>query len=154
MADWAAPGFEGVTPYLIVKDAAAALDFYARAFGAEETMRLTMGDKIGHAEMRINGHPFMLADEFPEMDKISPASRGHTTVSMMFYVKDCDAVFAQAIAAGATEIQPMQDQFYGDRSGQVRDPFGHEWSISTFREELSNEELQRRMDEMIAGGES
>jgi PhnB protein len=139
-----------VVPYLCVKGAAAAIDFYKRAFGANEVMRLTEpSGRIGHAEVRINEARIMLADEFPEYDILSPLSRGGSPVSISLEVDDADAVVAQAAKAGATVLQKVADQFYGDRSGKIRDPFGHTWQVSTRIEELSAEDMQRRYDEIL-----
>jgi PhnB protein len=145
-------GYHSVTPYLIVDGAEEAIRFYQAAFGAEERLRLPMGDKIGHAELMIGDSIVMLADEFPEIDVRGPKSRGGTTVSLMIYVEDVDAAFPHAIKAGGVEEKPVEDQFYGDRAGTLVDPFGHKWTIATSVEELSPEELQRRMAEMMAEG--
>ena len=141
-------GYHSVTPYIVVDDAAAALDFYKRAFGAEEVLRMPMGDRIGHAEIRIGDSHVMLADEFPEMDKLGPKSRGGATASLMIYLEDVDAAFSRAIAAGGREERPVQDQFYGDRSGSLFDPFGHCWMLSTHIEDVPEDEMQRRMKDM------
>jgi PhnB protein len=141
-------GYHSVTPYLIVDGAEAALEFYKKAFGATELMRLPMGGgKLGHAEIKIGDSPVMLADEFPDMGAVGPKSLGNTSVSLMIYVQDVDASFKQAIAAGATELRPVQNQFYGDRSGTLVDPFGHKWTLSTHVEDVSGEEIQKRMAE-------
>lgn len=141
--------YRTVTPYLIVNDAAAAIEFYKKAFGATEFMRMpSPGGKIMHAEVRIGSGPVMLADEFPQMGALSPRPVGGTSVYLLVYVEDVDAVFAQAIAAGAKAVRPVQDQFYGDRSGTVTDPFGHQWTLSTHKEDVSEEELQKRMAAM------
>jgi len=146
-------GYSGVTPYLIIRDAARALDFYKKAFGATELMRFPApGGKIGHAEMKIGEGVFMLADESPEMGHTSPQTLGGTAITLMFYVTDVDAQFAKAVAAGGTIKQPLKDQFYGDRSGTITDPFGHIWTIATHKEDLSPEEVQRRMAALPAGG--
>jgi PhnB protein len=142
-------GYHSVTPYLIVDGAADAIDFYARAFGAEEVLRMPMGDRIGHAEIRIGDSHVMLADEFPDMGHLGPKSRGGPTASLMIYLPDVDAAFARAIAAGATEARAVQDQFYGDRSGTLTDPFGHQWTLSTHVEDVSPEEMERRMAEAM-----
>ena len=132
-------------PYLCCRGAARALDFYAAAFGAVETMRLAEpSGRIGHAEITIEGARVMLSDEYPEMDVRSPQTIGGSPVMIHLYVSDVDAVAARAVAAGATLERPVADQFYGDRSGQLRDPFGHRWSIATRKEELSAEEITRR----------
>ena len=140
-------GYHSVTPYLIVDDAAKAIDFYKRALGAEEKFRMPMGDKIGHAEILIGDSHVMLADEFPDMDHLGPKARGGATSSIVLYVEDVDRSFRQALDAGATESQPIQDQFWGDRMGSLVDPFGQRWSLATHKEEISPEEMQRRMEE-------
>jgi PhnB protein len=140
-------GFHTATPYLIVRNAAAALEFYKRAFGAVElTRHADPSGKIRHAEFRVGDSPIMLTDEwleFPEWQ--SPQARGGTPVHIYLYVEDADALFAKAIEAGAKQLLPMQDQVYGDRSGGVTDPFGHVWYIATRVENLSEEEMQRRV---------
>jgi PhnB protein len=142
-------GYHSVTPYLIIDGAAAAIDFYKQAFGAVELFRMDGPDgRIGHAEIKIGDSPVMLADEHPEMGYRSPTSLGATPVGLMIYVEDCDAVYNQALAAGAKSFRPLADQFYGDRSGTVTDPFGHQWTVATHREDVSTEELDRRMREM------
>ena len=146
-------GYHSVTPYLSIKGAAAALEFYKRAFGAEEIYRLAMPDgRIGHAEIQIGNSRIMMADEMPEMpDAIakSPTSLGGTTSGLCIYVGDVDARFQRAVDAGATVKRPVKDQFYGDRSGTVEDPFGHLWTISTHTEDVSMEEIGRRMADMF-----
>jgi PhnB protein len=144
-------GYHSVTPYLVVDDAKAAIDFYSRAFGAKEKFRLPMGDRIGHAELLIGDSHIMLADEFPEMGHLSPKSRGGTSVSLMVYVPDVDTTFRKAIDAGASEARPIEDQFWGDRMGTLTDPFGHVWSLATHVEEVPPEELQRRMEQFSKG---
>jgi PhnB protein len=139
-------GYHTVTPYLIVKDAAAAIDFYKKAFGATEEMRMEMpGGKVGHAEIKIGDSRVMLADEFPEMGAKGPQSYGGTPVSLLLYVPDVDARFKQAIAAGGKETRPLKDQFYGDRSGTLTDPFGHTWTIASHVEDVPPAEMQTRM---------
>ena len=139
-------GYHSVTPYLTVNDGAAALGFYERALGAEVFMRMPgPGGKLGHAEFRIGSSPVMMSDEFPEMGVLSPQTLGGVTSSLMIYTPDADALFAQAVAAGCTVLKPLQDQFYGDRSGTVQDPFGHRWTIATHVEDVSPEEIQRRI---------
>ena len=140
-------GYHSVTPYIVVTDAAAALDFYRNAFGAEEIVRMPMGDKIGHAEIKIGNSMVMLSDEWPDMGIVGPKTRGGTTVSLVIYVAGVDDAFKRAIDAGATEERPVQDQFYGDRSGTLIDPFGHRWTIGTHVEDVSPEEMNRRMAE-------
>jgi PhnB protein len=138
-------GYHSVTPYLIVDGAEEAIRFYERAFGASEVLRLPMGDKIGHAEIRIGDSVVMLSDEWPDHGKLGPKARGGATSSLMIYLEDVDGAFDRALAAGATVERPVEDQFYGDRSGTVLDPFGHSWTLSTHMEDLSEEEIQRRM---------
>jgi PhnB protein len=139
-------GYHTVTPYLIVDGAADAIEFYKRAFGAKEEGRFEApGGKIGHAEIRIGDSPIMLADEYPTMGYLGPKARGGTPVSLMIYVEDVDSVFKRAIATGATEQQAVKDQFYGDRSGTLVDPFGHVWTIATHVEDVAEEEMQRRL---------
>ena len=140
-------GYHSVTPYLIVDDAAKALDFYREAFGATELFRLPMGEKIGHAEVRIGNSHVMLADEFPDMDALGPKSRGGATASFMIYVPDADAAHAQAVKAGAHELKPVTLEFWGDRIGTVTDPFGHKWSLATHVEDVPPQEIERRMQE-------
>jgi PhnB protein len=142
-------GYHTVTPYLIVRNAAAALDFYKKAFGAVELMRFPgPGGKLMHAEMKIGDSPVMLADEMPEEGHVGPQTLGGAAVSLMLYVENVDARFAQAIAAGATVKRAVADQFYGDRTGTLADPFGHVWSLATHKEDVSMEEMQRRMAKM------
>ena len=139
-------GYHSVTPYIIVDDANAAIDFYSRAFGASEKFRLPMGDKVGHAEIQIGDSVVMLADEFPERGIRGPKARGGATSSLMIYVDDVDSVFQQAIdAGGQVDGEGVKDQFYGDRSGTLVDPFGHKWTIATHVEDVPDDELQRRM---------
>jgi PhnB protein len=153
MADWKEDGYHTVTAYLTVDDAEAAIDFYRNAFGATEHMRLQMGDKIAHADVLIGDTHVMLSDEFPDMDKLGPKARGGATSSLMVYVPDVDAAFGKAVAAGAEVVRPVVDQFYGDRSGWLRDPFGHEWTISTHVEDVWDEEMHQRMQAMMEEGE-
>lgn len=151
MTNWKEDGYHSVNAYLTVDDAAAAIEFYKNAFGATEHMRMPMGEKIGHADIVIGDTHIMLADEFPEMDKLGPTSLGGSTCSLMIYVPDVDAAFEKAIAAGAEVTRPVEDQFYGDRSGWLKDPFGHEWTLATHIEDVSEEEMNKRMEEMMAG---
>jgi PhnB protein len=142
-------GYHSVTPYL----AAAALEFYQRAFDARERMRMPApGGKVGHAEFEIGGSCIMLADEYPDMGFRSPKAIGGTPVTLHLYVEDVDAVARQAVAAGAREVRPVKDQFYGDRTGTVEDPFGHVWHIATHKEDVSPEELKRRADAAMKQG--
>lgn len=144
--------YRGVTPYLIVRDAARALDFYRDAFGASETLRLPgPNGQIGHAEIRIGDGMVMLADEMPEMGHKGPAALGGTPITLMIYVPDVDTRFAKAVAAGDVIKNPLKDQFYGDRSGTIVDPFGHIWTIATHVEDVAPDELQRRMKAMMSG---
>jgi len=138
-------GYHSVTPYLIVDDASAAIDFYKRAFGAAELFRLPMGDKIGHAEIKVGDSHVMLADEFPDMGHLGPKSRGGTTVSLLLYVDDVDSAFGKAVSAGAKEERPVTDQFWGDRMGTLSDPFGHQWSLATHTEDVPPQEMETRM---------
>ena len=147
-------GYHSVTPYLVVDDAKAAIDFYKRAFGAQEKFRMEMGDRIGHAEILIGDSHVMLADEFPEMGHRGPKALGGTPVSLMIYVEDVDKIFPQALAAGAKEQRPLVNQFYGDRSGTLLDPFGHQWTVSTHIEDVPEDEMQRRMAEFSKTKES
>jgi len=149
MANKAKPipdGYHSVTPYLAVKGAADAIEFYKKAFGASEVMRFPQPDgRVGHAEIKIGDSRVMLADESPEMDFLSPHARGGSAVQLHVYVEDVDSVCKQALAAGAREVRPVQDQFYGDRLGTVADPFGHVWHVSTHKEDLSMDEIKRRV---------
>ncbi|MFD0739971.1 VOC family protein [Lysobacter koreensis] len=143
-------GYHAVTPYLIVDDANAAIDFYARAFGAQELYRLPMTDKdgvakVGHAEIRIGDCNLMLSDEWPDMQALGPKARGGATASFVIYGDDADAAFERAVKAGARVDRPVQDQFWGDRMGTVVDPFGHKWTLGTHVEDVSPEEMQKRM---------
>jgi PhnB protein len=138
-------GYHTATPYLIVKDAARAIEFYKKAFGATELMRMPGPDgKIGHAEIKIGDSPIMLADEVPGMGFRSPESLGGSPISILLYVEDVDVVFSEALAAGAKVQRPVADQFYGDRTGGVTDPFGHVWYIATHKEDVSPEEMKKR----------
>jgi PhnB protein len=138
-------GYHSVTPYLIIRGAAKAIEFYQKAFGATELFRFPTPDgKIGHAEIKIGDSPIMLADEYPEMGYNSPQSLSGSPVSLMIYVDDVDSVFNQAVAAGASVKEAVSDKFYGDRIGTLTDPFGHVWHISTHKEDVSIEEMQKR----------
>lgn len=138
-------GYHSVTPYITVDDARAALDFYKAAFGATEITRMEVGDKIGHAEIRIGNSVVMLSDEWPDWGKLSPTSRGGATSSLMIYLDDADAAFQRALDAGASAERAVADQFYGDRSGSVKDPFGHSWMLATHIEDVAPDEMDRRM---------
>jgi PhnB protein len=138
-------GYHSVTPYLIVKGGAKAIEFYKQAFGATEIFRMPQPDgKIGHAELKIGNSIIMLADEFPERNIRGPESLGGTPVMIHLYIDDVDTVAKRAVDAGAKEIRPVQNQFYGDRSGMYTDPFGHQWNIATHVEDLSAEEIGKR----------
>ena len=142
-------GYHSITPYLVMDGAARAIDFYKRAFEAQEIMRMPApNDRIGHAELRIGDSVVMLADEHPEMDARGPGHYGGSPVTLLLYVPDVDKQFKQALDAGATEVRPVADQFYGDRSGTLKDPFGHNWHLSTHKEDVSLEEIARRMASM------
>ena len=143
-------GYHTATPYLIVKDAARAIEFYKQAFGATEVLRLASPDgKVGHADIQIGDSHIMLADEHPQMDALSPQAIGGTPITLLLYFEDTDAVTARAVAAGAKVLRPVQDQFYGDRAGTIADPFGHKWTIATHKEDLSLEEIQKRAAAMF-----
>src|SRR5215213_11831300 len=132
----------GLSPYITMKDAAAALDFYREAFGAEEQFRLTAPEgRIGHAEIRVGGSNLMLSDEWPDFGALSPATIGGSPVKLHLYVADADLVVAGAVTKGATLLRPVADQFYGDRSGMIADPFGHTWFIATQKEVVAPAEM-------------
>ena len=144
-------GYHTLVPYLHVPSAAAAIDFYVEAFGAVETLRLTMpGGAIAHAEVKIGDSAIMLGDENPQWGNKSPKTLGGATGGYMIYVDDVDAAFAKAVAAGATLLRPVMDQFYGDRSGTVTDPFGHNWTLATHIEDVPVSEMQSRMDAWLS----
>lgn len=143
-------GYPRLIPYLCVDDAAAAIDFLVKVFGATERMRVPMPDgHIGHAEVTIGDGLIMLSDEYPEMNVVGPKTIGGTAVTIMVYVEDADATFAKAVAAGAAAERPVETHFYGDRSGMFVDPFGHRWNVSTNVEDVSPDELARRSAEMF-----
>lgn len=146
-------GYEGATPYLCCRDAAAALAFYERAFGAVETMRLAEpgSGRVGHAEMKIGRATIMLSDEYPDFGVVSPPSIGGSAVTIHLYVDDVDAWHRRAVDAGATSQRPPADQFYGDRTVNLVDPFGHRWMLATRVEEVSAEEMQRLYAAMMKG---
>ena len=138
-------GYHTATPYLIIRGAADAIEFYKKAFGATELFRFPTPDgKIGHAEIKIGDSPIMLADEYPEMGYKSPQTLGGSPVSIMIYVEDVDTVFNRAVASGASVKEAVSDKFYCDRLGTLTDPFGHVWHVSTHKEDVSVEEMQRR----------
>ena len=138
-------GYPRVTPYLYIDGAAEAIEFYAKVFGAEERMRMGGPDgKIGHAELQIGESLIMLADEHPEMNVRGPRAVGGTPVAISVYVEDVDAVFEAAVEVGAKELRPLENQFYGDRSGMFEDPFGHHWSVATHVEDVPPDEMEKR----------
>jgi PhnB protein len=143
-------GCHTITPYLAVQDAAKAIDFYKRAFGAKEVMRMDgPSGKIGHAELQIGDSRIMLADEMPGMCR-SPKSLGGTPVSIFLYVENVDSVFNQAVSAGAKVTSPLADMFWGDRYGKLDDPFGHSWSLATHTEDVAPQEMAKRSKEAMA----
>ena len=144
-------GNHAITPYLTVKDAQAAIQFYQRVFAAKEVGRITMpGGVVGHAELQIGDSRIMLAEEMPQWSNKSPATLGGSSVGIALYVADVDAVFQRALDAGSTVIEPVKDQLWGDRSGTLHDPFGHKWHILTHIEKVSFAEMQKRFDAMFA----
>lgn len=145
-------GYPRVTPYLIVDGADAAIEFYRSVLGATERMRLPAPeDKIGHAELEIGSSVIMLADEFPDMDIRGPRTVGGTSVTLHVYVEDVDGVFDRAVQTGARALRPVEDKFYGDRSGQFEDPFGHRWDVATHVEDVPPDEMTKRAAAMSAG---
>ena len=145
-------GHTAAVPYLSVHDGAAAITFYVRAFGAVETMRLAEpSGKIGHAELSIGAARFSLADEYPDLGLVGPKTLGGTAVTIHVYVEDVDTLVTQAVEAGATLLRPVKDEFYGDRTGQLEDPFGHVWSVQTRVEDVSPKQMQKRLDAMMKG---
>jgi PhnB protein len=143
-------GYSTVTPYLVLNDAKAAIEFYSKAFGAKELFRMPMGDRIGHAELQIGNSRIMLADENPRMGTHSAKHYNGSPVSLMIYVEDVDSAAKNVVAAGAEIERPVENQFYGDRSGTFRDPFGYLWTVATHVEDVSSEEMNRRMQKMVA----
>lgn len=142
-----------VIPSLAVDGAVAAIDFYGDVFGATVRLRIDApGGRIGHAELQIGDSVVMLADEMPDMGVRGPRSVGGTPVTISVYVEDVDAVFHRALAAGATELRPVEDQFYGDRAGRFEDPFGHRWNVATHIEDVPEDEMRRRADAMMQQG--
>jgi PhnB protein len=148
-------GYHTATPYLVIGGAAKAIDFYKNVFGATEVLRMAQPDgKIGHAELKIGDSTIMLADESPKMGFKSPKTLGGSPVSILLYVEDVDKVFNRAVSAGATSVRPVADQFYGDRSGILTDPFGHVWSVSTHIEDVPPDEMERRASQAMAGAQA
>lgn len=144
-------GYEGVTPYLSVRNAEAAIDFYKRAFGAVELFRIGEPGMVGHAELKIGNAIFMLSDEHPDYGALSPETVGGTPITLMFYVENVDEFTEKAIAEGLKVERPVADQFYGDRSGYFIDPFGHKWAIATHIEEVTPDEMNARAAAMYGG---
>ena len=140
-----------VSAYLCVDGAAGAIEFYTRVLGFTERTRMEFGDRIGHCELTLGDSLVMVSDEWPEAGVVGPKTLGGTPMSMSVYVEDSDATFAAALEAGATELRPVEDQFYGDRSGQFEDPWGHRWGVATHVEDVDPEELERRAAAMMSG---
>jgi PhnB protein len=139
-------GYHNITPYLVIKGAAAAIEFYKEVFGAVEVMRMPQPDgRIGHAELKFGDSFVMLADEFPEMNIVGPQTLGNSTVGLLLYVDDVDKTVERAVARGATLKKPIQTQVYGDRNGTIEDPFGHKWTVAVHVEDVTPEEMERRM---------
>ena len=146
-------GYHTATPYLIIDGAAKALDFYKKIFGATEKMRMpSPGGKVGHAEITIGDSMIMLADEHPEIGARSPRAFGGSGVGIMLYVDDVDTTVKKAVADGAKLVQPVEDKFYGDRTGTIEDPWGHTWHVGTHKEDVSEDEMKRRMASMAKAG--
>ncbi|WP_428267527.1 VOC family protein [Haliangium sp.] len=150
-ASWRPEGYHSLTPGIVVRNAAAVIDFYVRAFGAVERTRMAMPDgRLMHAEVQIGDSVVMLSDEMPEFGATSPLSLGGTPFGMMLYVDDVDATFAGAVEAGAEAKQPVQDMFWGDRYGMVKDPSGHEWGLATHTRDLTPEQMAEEMKKQFA----
>ena len=146
-------GYPRLSPYLCIDGAARAIEFYTAVLGATERMRMDGPDgRIGHAELELGNSVIMLADEYPDMGFLSPTRIGGTAVTLHAYVEDVDAVFERALAAGAKALRPVENQFYGDRSGQFEDPFGHRWNVASHVEEVDADEMARRAEQAAAGG--
>ena len=146
-------GFHTITPYLSLTDADAAIKFYKQVFGAAEVGRITMGgDTVGHAELQIGDSKLMLAQEMPDWGNKSPQTLGGSPVTIALYVADVDATYQRALDAGATVVEAVKDQFYGDRAGSLTDPFGHKWHLLSHIEDVSFDEMQRRCDAMMTAG--
>jgi len=145
-------GYPQVTPYLCVDGAADAIEFYGNVLGTSERMRMpSPGGRIGHAELELGDSVIMLSDEHPEIGVVGPKTIGGTPVTISVYVEDVDAVFQRALAAGANELRPVQDEFYGDRSGRFEDPFGHRWNVATHVEDVPPDEMEKRAAQAMAG---
>ncbi len=147
-------GYHTLTPHIVVRGAAEAIEFYKKAFGAEELCRMNGpdGNSVMHAELKIGDSPFMLCDESPQMEKwLAPPSLNGTTVALMMYVPDVDKAFQRAVDAGATVSMPLMDTFWGDRFGKVTDPFGHEWELATHIQDLTPDEIAKGAEEFFAG---
>jgi PhnB protein len=146
-------GYHSVTPYLVVKGAGAAIEFYKKIFGAKELFRLSGPDgKVGHAELTVGDSVVMLADEHPAMGSLSPPTIGGSPVKLLLYVDNVDEVVSRAVAAGAKIVRPIADQFYGDRAGGIEDPYGHYWHVATHKEDVSPDEMKRRAEALFPGG--
>lgn len=146
-------GYPRINTYLCVDGAAEAIEFYTAVLGFTERHRMTFDGRIGHCELLLGDSMIMLSDEYPEMGVIGPKTLGGTPMSMNVYVEDSDATFAAAVAAGATALRPVEDQFYGDRSGQFEDPWGHRWGVATHIEDVDDDEIARRAAAMMSGDE-
>ena len=146
-------GYPRITTYLCVDGAAEAIEFYTAVLGFTERHRMTFDGRIGHCELSVGDSMIMLSDEYPEMGVVGPKTLGGTPMSMNVYVDDSDATFAAAVAAGATALRPVEDQFYGDRSGQFEDPWGHRWGVATHIEDVDDDEIARRAAAMMSGDE-
>lgn len=144
-------GYEGISPYLICRNAEAAIEFYEKAFGATELYRIGAPGMIGHAELKFGSTIFMLADEHPEMGAVGPETIGGSPLTLMVYVDDVDAFVENAVRHGLEIVRPIEDQFYGDRSGHFKDPFGHQWCFATHKEDLSPEEIGERAKALYGG---
>jgi PhnB protein len=144
-------GYSSITPYLMFENANSAIDFYGKAFGAQELFRMPMGNRIMHAEVQIGNSRIMLADENPQMDAYGPKHHNGSPISLMLYVDDVDSFTKKAVSTGLKVLRPVKNQFYGDRSGTFLDPFGYKWTIGTHVEDVSPEEMETRMASVTAG---
>ena len=155
LTDACPKGFSSVTPHLVIKDCAKAIDFYKKALGAKELYRSLMPNgRVMHAMIQIGNSFVMMADEFPDMGSVGPTTLGGTSTSLHIYTEDADALYKQAIDAGATPIMPIADMFWGDRYGQIKDPFGHRWDIATHKKDVSPEEMEKMAKEMFSQNKS